>query len=56
MRIFTAYTSSGDIIEEFNNVAEAIMAINRYEAEDKLRGRYVPNSYCIVDDNKIILR
>lgn len=53
--IYTADKETGSIIESFQTIAEALLAISKYEACDVIDGTYTPDFYCVVNENRCII-
>ena len=54
-RYFTADRQTGTLIDEFDSYAQAEIAIQMYEEQDKKEGIFEPNFYSIVDEEHCTL-
>lgn len=55
MKFYTSDREAGNRIEEFETFEEAREAIERYYAEDKANGCFVPDFYAIEDEDYMTL-
>ena len=51
MKYYVADTQTGNFIEEVGTLEEGKKLIEQYEADDKSKGTYEENFYCIVNEN-----
>ena len=51
MKYYTADKETGTFIEAFDTYAEALDAIDEYEAQDKADGNYEEDFYDVVDED-----
>lgn len=51
MKYWTADKGTGNYIEAFDTIKDALKAIEIYEDEDRRNGDYTDDFYDVVDDN-----